>query len=96
MNIEPRPYVGDVGTIIEVDLQEDISQASSYRFKVKKPSGEVVEWAPTIKNTTTLQYVTASGDLNEAGRYDLQVEITIGSWSGRCNTVSFTVYDLYT
>lgn len=96
MNTDPKPYVGDVGTAIDIDVQEDISLGSSFKFNVKKPDLSIAVWTPTLQSDNrTLRYYTQANDFAQAGKYQIQVSLVLGAWSGRCDTVSFMVYELY-
>ena len=82
-------YQNDVGTEIEVNVGSDVSTATVYRLRVKKPSGEIVTWDATlgaagVNGITTLTYITVAGDWNEAGWYKLHsyVEMPAGTWRG--------------
>jgi len=84
-------YVDDIGTIIEVDMGEDITAATDMEFHVQKPDGSKITWMPKIAGTQKLRYVTAEGDLNMAGDYRIQPELRLGSWWGHAKTVLFSV-----
>jgi hypothetical protein len=90
-----KVYIGDVGTIIDVDCGETISTATGYKFYVKKPDGSEAEWTATIQGTTALKHTAISGDFNVAGTYYIQPYMTLGSWTGRGNTVELIVYRTY-
>lgn len=91
-----KPYVGDVGTAIDIDVQENISTATNLKFNVLKPDDTIVQWTPTLQvDNQTLRYVTQSNDFSLAGIYKIQVGLTLGSWSGKCDTVAFEVYAAY-
>jgi len=93
---DEKVYVGDVGTAIDIDVQEDISSATNLKFNVKKGDGTIVQWTPTLLgDNRTLRYFTLAGDINVPWIYKIQVGLTIGSWSGKCDTVEFQVYSLY-
>lgn len=93
--IVPKVYVGDVGTIILIDLQEVISAATDLSFQVKKPDKSVVVWTPSIDGTMKLKYTILSGDLNVVGKYVIQPKLTLGGWVGRGNSVELIVYPLF-
>lgn len=82
-------FVGDIGTELLINMGENISSASSVSLSVRKPDGTVVTWTPTIQGTLYLRYLTQSGDLNLAGEYAISPLLTIGSWTGRGETVYF-------
>jgi len=69
-------YVGDIGTL----------------FNVKKPDGTMVTWTPSIFGTNYLRYYSVSGDLDSAGIWTIQPSLTLGTWTGSCNPVTFKVY----
>lgn len=84
-------YTNDIGTVIEIDMQTDLTAASSYSLVVKKPNGDIVSWTPTIVDTRYFRYVTVSGDLSQSGTYAIQPRLTLGTWSGSGDTVKFSV-----
>lgn len=92
-----KAYVGDIGTAIEIDVQENISTATNLKFNVLKPDDTVVQWTPTLLgDNRTLRYITTlAADFSVPGVYKIQVGLTLGSWSGKCDTVSFEVYAAY-
>lgn len=93
---DEKPYVGDVGTIIDIDVQEDVSAGTAFRFNVKKGDGSAATWTPTLQaDKRTLRYTTLAADLNVAGDYIVQVSLSLGTWSGRCDPVTFHVYSLF-
>jgi hypothetical protein len=94
--VSDKVYVGDAGTAIEIDVQEDISAATNIKFNVKKGEGTIVQWIPTLlPDNRTLRYITKADDLNVPWDYKIQVSLTLGSWTGKCETVSFRVYSPY-
>lgn len=99
MTLPIRPFVGDVGTDIIIDLQEDISSATDYKIFYKKPSGAVGSWIKdnlTIINSTMLRYTTLSDeDLDESGEWIFNpwVVLSGGEWTGK--TVTQYVYARY-
>ena len=90
-----RVYVGDIGTIIEIDMQQDISTATSVALYVKKPDTTEVTWTPTVYNNNYLRYTLVSGDVDIAGVYKIQPYVEFTDWKGMGNTVEFTVYEKY-
>lgn len=90
-----KVYVGDIGTIIEVDCDEDISTATGYKLVVRKPDGTRADWTASIYGTTALRHTTVAGDLSVAGIYRVQPYMTLDSWTGRGKTVEFEVFRLY-
>jgi hypothetical protein len=91
-----RIYVGEVGTIIDVDMGVDISLASAYELRVRKPDGTEVIWAPAIlSGGQTLEYITETGDLDIAGDWIIQPWLEIGTWIGYGDPVNLVVYSIY-
>lgn len=88
-------YQGDVGLEILVDCGRDVSAAAAPALLVRLPSGVTRAWPARVagpgQDAVRLRYVTAAGDLAEAGTYKLQASLTLGDWSGRGRTASFTV-----
>jgi len=96
MSTEERSYVGDVGTIVKIDMQETITGATGLIFNVRKPNGDEVVWTPSIDGTEKLKYTVVEGDFNVPGVYKIQPELTLGTFSGKGYTARFTVYRKYT
>jgi len=88
-----KVYVGDIGTIIEIDMQENISTATDQRLDIKKPDGTETVWTVTIYNSTYLRHTIATLELDLKGVYHIQPYMKIGTWTGRGNTVNLTVHD---
>ena len=89
-----KVYKNDVGTIVKIDLQTDLSSATSITINVKKPDGTSEVWNPTVYETVYLRYVIQSGDLNLSGTYTLQVHLTDSGWTGSSTPCKFTVHSL--
>lgn len=83
-----KTYVGDVGTLIELDTGVDISTATSVKVSAQKPDGETVLWTGMISGTK-VQYATMPDDLDQAGRWLLQAVVTLptGTWRGGVSTL---------
>jgi hypothetical protein len=82
--------VGDVGTVIRVDIDTDISTAVSTKIKYQKPSGETGEWDAVVVDNG-VEYVTQSGDIDEYGVWHIQAFFDLSSWQGSSKVVSITV-----
>jgi hypothetical protein len=85
------PYVGDVGTKIQVDVGVDVSDIVSAKLIVKKPDNTIVEWIATPDTDTYVYYIVQDGDFNLAGKYYLQAYIKTNNWSGYGSITSFYV-----
>jgi hypothetical protein len=83
-------HKGDIGTVIILDTGVDLSGAVSSSIKYKKPNGTTGEWTATT-STTEIRYTTLAGDIDQAGDWELQGYVDLGSWEGRSSVVSTTV-----
>jgi len=90
-----KTYVGNVGTVIDIDMGQDISGATTTDLYVKKPDGTEATWSGEIYGSNYIRYVIEEDDLNEAGRYYVQPYLVISDWSGYGKTVDFKVYELW-
>jgi len=88
-------YVGDVGTVLKINMLEDISTATVKRIDYIKPDETTGSWTPILSGTDYLEYSMVDGDLDQAGSYSLQVYIEIGDFKGLSDTTGFTVYPVW-
>ncbi len=87
-------YVGDVGTVILINMGEDISAATTANLIVRKPGDDTdYTWTGSVYNDDYLKYTTLSGNLSVEGEYKLQPSIVLPTWSGKGETVIIRVYD---
>ena len=84
-------YVGDVGTLVLVDVKSDITTGTVFKMKILKPLGGEAEWTATREGQTRMKYNIVAGDWDEPGHYKLQAYVETPSWIGRGDTVSFFV-----
>lgn len=96
-----KSYKGDIGTLIQVDVGADLTDATTTNLKVKKPSGgDADTWPATITTPKTLgllEYSIQASDFDEVGVYILIAEIDFsdgGHFAGE--PARFTVFDLFT
>jgi len=98
---EQKAYVGDVGTVIELDAGIDLSSQTSIAINVRKPDGSEVVWTATVRGSdpTKAYHVAAAGDLDQAGTYLLQLAATLtgpaGTWTGLGRTAILRVWEPY-
>jgi len=88
-----KVYVGDTGTAVILDTEEDLSTAISYSILARTPLGAELEWAADIYEVTKLKYVDTLGVIGAiAGewRFKTKVSFPYGTWSG--DTVRKTVH----
>lgn len=78
-------FVGDVGTIIELDVGTDVTAATRMEIRATKPDGTKVAWTASLASgeTTVIAYVTQDGDLDQAGAWKLQAYVELPGWKGR-------------
>jgi hypothetical protein len=89
-----KVYVGDVGTVVDVDCGESLVAATGQVLKVRKPNGTEVSWTASI-STNSLRHTTIAGDFDLVGTYFIQPYLTITGWTGHGKTVSFEVYSRF-
>ena len=99
---DEKVYVGDLGTIIEIDMQESLASWSNMTIKIKRASNG---------STTTLDGIQKPGDGNGNilqvttslvtsvftvdGLYYVTPYGEVASWKGHGETVQFFVYPIY-
>lgn len=91
----PKVYVGDVGTVLYIDLQEVITGATGLALYVKKPDRSIVTWTPSVDGTQKLKYTAQSGDFDMVGKYYIQPRLILSGWTGRGNTIVLEVFELF-
>lgn len=89
-------YVGDIGTIINLDTQSDLTGATTLEMEIKKPSGATVTKTAAIPvgldaTDGIITYATIAGDFDEAGKYYIQAHIASASTDHLGATASFEV-----
>ena len=86
-----KTYLGDTGTVIELDTGVSLAGASALSIEAAKPDGTTVSWTATATGTS-VRYTTQAGDLDVAGKWTLQAKATIGSGTWRGESVELIVY----
>jgi hypothetical protein len=88
-------YINDEGTLFRVDCETDISSATVFKIKVKKPDDTEVEWNGALYGTQYIDYTIQTDDLDQAGNYVAQayIETIQGKWSGE--SFNFEVFNTY-
>jgi hypothetical protein len=87
-------YVGDVGTIIEVDVVEIITSGVVFELHVKRPDETTVEWTGSLYDTTKIRYTGQAGDFAQAGTHWLHAFVQKAGgerWYG--DMVPYTLYE---
>lgn len=90
---EEKVFVGDVGTLVEIDMQDGMTGATDISFQVRKPNGNDAVWTPiTVNNITFLRYTAVVGDWDQEGNFIIQPRLTLGGWTGLGNPVTVEVF----
>ncbi|UJX41683.1 hypothetical protein K9F62_02995 [Desulfovibrio sp. JY] len=87
-------FVGDIGTVIVLDVGQDITGAT-VAMRVKKPDGSIVTWDAVVTDDATgISHTIAAGELNESGIYRVQAVVALAdaSWSGSGDWANIEVY----
>lgn len=101
MSEDYRPYVGDEGTVIEVDMEEDLTGFTKLELRVKKVlTGEIVTWDCDVKvgggdNDNIMIYTIVTDDFNTSGKFICQPYGEMTGWKGHGDSFEFTVYNLF-
>jgi len=90
-----KVYVGDIGTIIEVDCGETLLLTTNATLEIEKPGGIRVSKPATVFDSTKLRCTMVAGDFDRPGTYLIQPKMTISGWIGRGETVSVQVYSAF-
>lgn len=90
-------YEGDIGTIFEVDVGEDLTSANVTDLKVRKPDGTDHTWVGSVNGSinTQIDYTITVDDLDQNGIYRFQSYVEFSAWVGRGETVEFTAYGVF-
>lgn len=90
-------YIGDTGTELILNTNEDISGAT-VSIKVRKGDGTITEWTAVTYGAplTKVKHVMVADDLSCSGIYRVQahVQLTTG-WTGLGETAEFMVYNAF-
>lgn len=91
-----KVYVGDYGTKLIFDIGVDTSEVSVANIVYKKPNGEKGKWGASLQpNSNEIYYIVNTTDLDVAGLYKLQPEVTLNSgWHGRGEMVELFVSEI--
>jgi hypothetical protein len=93
-------HVGDIGATVLLEVKEtraalNISAATSLQIEIQRPDGTTLDKTAVFNSDGTdgkIKYVTVSGDLNTAGRYEVQGYFVLSTWTGRTERVAFQVF----
>jgi hypothetical protein len=97
-------YVGDIGTVILIDMKENLDEATKFRFDVITPTSKVnpstgemhggKQWDCEVVNSNFLQYITEEGDLSSSGVWKILPYVEFADWSGHGLQIEFIVHPL--
>lgn len=75
-------YTGDIGTKIQVNVGQDITNGNDFRIYYQSPSGVTGYWTATRIDDQTIEYSLLESDMNEAGYWTVQGFVALPGWSG--------------
>lgn len=82
-------HVGDVGAIIRLTSDTDLSSQTTLTIKYRKPDGTTGAWDASLNGTTNVQYTTtAAGDLDVPGDWTFQAYAVITGFTGHSTSVT--------
>jgi hypothetical protein len=91
-------FTGDVGVLLRVFANTDLTTATSLSFEVKKPNGTIVNWTAILdsSNSYYAKYTTQTDDLDVDGDWCLSLEAVFpGGISIKGASAHFTVYNQF-
>ena len=94
-------HKNNIGTVFRATIKEggsavDISAATLMQFTVKPPVGALRAWScgfATDGEDGQMQYIIVAGDLNLAGRWQLQGSVVFPAGPLHTDIIKFTVED---
>lgn len=92
-----KVYLSDVGTTIDLDVSEDITDGTVFEIVYLKPDGTTAAaWTASLQGESVIRYTTAVGNIDQTGVWSLQAKVTTpdGVWYGE--TVKLRVYAAFT
>jgi len=102
-NIKDEIHVGDIGTKLRVTVVEgvdtpvavDLTGYTSIDFIFEKPDKTQIIRAAAIENVAVgiISYTTVLGDLDQPGRWKMQLDLTLPAWDGKSDIGEFLVYE---
>ena len=84
-------HVNDIGTLIKIDVQTDISTATILKILFQRPDKVLGEWGAFKIDDRTLGYFTVDGDLSLPGVWSVQPYVSMIGWTGTGSIENFTV-----
>ncbi len=85
-------HKGDIGAIIRLTSDTDLSSQSTLTLYYKKPDNSTGTFAGSLNGTGDVQYTTtAVGDIDQIGNWDFQVYAVITGFTGRSTRATILV-----
>jgi len=91
-------YVGDVGSVILIETNLDLKNATMVKINVYTPNKDKKVWNAKvdITNSKFIRYIVQSGDFSIPGTYYLQPEVTVGGFTGKGETIKLIIKQSFT
>lgn len=87
-----KVYKNDIGTKIRLNAGSVISAATLIQIKYKKPNGDIGTWTAVLEGTDYGYYITTTNDLDQTGKWEVQLYVVLPSWQGHGEIATLQVY----
>ena len=90
-------YQYDIGTLFQLDVGEDVTDATTTEIKVKYPDATTDTWTATVNDddNNIIEYATVTGDLDQVGQHYIRAYIVLPAWGGHGETKEFWVHEAW-
>jgi hypothetical protein len=97
ISMSGKIYIGSVGIEIAISTGINLTNATSYKFRVLKPDGNEIEWSASIVDMVSgvLSYTTVEGDLDVVGTWKLNARVAFPGEVFYGETTIFQVFDKF-
>ena len=89
-----KTYIGDTGTVVELDTGVSLAGATALTIEAAKPDGTTASWTGSASGTS-IAFTSLDGTFDVAGRWLLQAKAVLPSGTWRGETVQMVVYSHY-
>lgn len=88
-------YVGEVGTVIQVETEKDLTDATVFEVHIRKADDLVVEKSATkVDGVTTKSVLEITQDLDVAGVWTVHAYVEFATpWEGLGKADTFEVFE---
>jgi hypothetical protein len=86
-----KTYIGDTGTVIELDTGVSLVGATEVSIEAQKPDGALASWTGAAAGTQ-ISYTSLAGTFDQAGAWLLQARAVLPSGAWRGETAKLMVY----